>query len=92
MNGSAVFPFVETSGNKPIYEDRESFELAVDPVTFLVKEGMPNNSQEDVETLEHYIRMQDSEDYQQRPMSLNNNFSDFAGNANTSTLTSTLSQ
>jgi hypothetical protein len=44
LNGSAVFPFVETSENKQIDEDRESFELAVDPVTFLVKDGLPNNS------------------------------------------------
>ena len=44
-------------------EDREYFELTVDPVTFLVKDGVPSNSQEDVDTLEHYIRMQEVEDY-----------------------------
>jgi len=49
-------------------EDRESFELVADPGAFLVKDGMPTNSMEDVDTMENYMGLQDVEEYQQRSL------------------------
>ena len=43
-------------------EDRESFELVADPGAFLVKDGIPTNS-EDVDTMENYMGLQDVEEY-----------------------------
>jgi len=68
LNGSAVFPFCETSGNKQMDEDRESFELVADPGTFLVKDGMPSNSMEDNDTMENYMGLNDVDEYQKRSL------------------------